>query len=126
MAALIAVLSIVLVVVIMVVKKQSDHRTYLSYDVINEVTLGGNFSLAYETSAKGILRYSRDGSDVFGTDGKAVWNVAYNMNNPLADVCGNYVAIADIGAKNLYVFDGTGEVNKITTEYPIQDRQSVV
>ena len=49
-----------------------------------------------------------------------LWNASYNINNPKVVTCGSYIANADIGGKQAYVFDSKG------TTYPIETTQSII
>ncbi len=99
---------------------RNKNRTYVSYDVEKSKDLSGEQMVGIESMQKGVFLYSRDGAKLVDPDGEVLWNVAYNMSNPIASVCGNCAAVADREEKKFYIFDGTGSANPIDTEYPIQ------
>ncbi len=115
----ILILVAVIVVVGIVLKKRSEsRRTYMSYDVEKSSQLA--FSVCRELPLKdGVLRYARDGAEAVNADGKVLWNVSYTMSNPVAATCGSFAAVGDMGTGNLYMMDGTGSVERTTTEHPI-------
>ncbi len=113
------VLLVVLLAALYLYARQNKNRTYLTYDVERSVTLQSSISVGYSLTTDGVLRYSRDGASVIGAQGDEVWNVSFSMSDPIADTCGKCAVVADKGAKTLYIFDGTGSANPITTEYPI-------
>ncbi len=95
-------------------------KTYNSYTVKATVEFNGAGDVSFRTGEKNVIKYTRDGVSSYNSNGKEEWNVSYEMSNPIGDVCGNYSAVADKGSVDLYVMDGTGKVNRITTEKPIQ------
>ncbi len=115
-----AVLVFVVILCFVYYRHKQENRTYVSYDVEMSKELSGMVTDSLLPIKEGILRYSRDGATVFDEDGETVWNVSYNMSDPVAATCGSCAAIGDRGGKSLYIFDGTGSANPITTEYPIQ------
>ena len=96
-------------------------RTSHNYDVIDETERKGDTSVNYHFSEDGILCYSKDGVSFTNEEGEAVWNQVFGMEAPKMDDCGDNIAIGDIGANNLYIFDHNGLKGKLTLEKPIQD-----
>ncbi len=116
----VVVLLLIVAVVVGINMNKKKNRTYLSYDVEMSKELSGTQTDGIYSMNEGVFMYSRDGAKVIGSDGKVVWDVSYNMSNPIAAVCGSSAAVADMDAKLLYIFDGTGSANPVETEYPIQ------
>lgn len=101
------------------VKHRNDRRTYAAYDVIKTkqlpfTTVNGTLPIR-----GGVMRYARDGAEAVNQDGESLWNVSYNMANPVADTCGKYAAVGDAGHVTLYIMDGTGAFSNVTTDHPI-------
>ncbi len=115
---IIVVIAVIAAIILWVVK----HRgiTYTSYSVKAELEMKGNTDAAFMYGDTGVIRYTRDGVSAYDSKGKEVWNVSYEMSNPVGDACGSYAAVADEGSVNLYVLDGTGRVYQITTEHSIE------
>ncbi|MGN0166147.1 MAG: DUF5711 family protein [Lachnospiraceae bacterium] len=95
-------------------------KTYTRYTVKNEFEMPGNTDASFMLGDEGIIRYTRDGVSSYDSTGKELWNVSYEMSNPIGDACGSYAAVADEGSVNLYILDGTGKVYQITTEHSIK------
>lgn len=94
------------------------NRDYHDYEVMDtientEENLGGY--LEYKGA---VVRYSRDGAVAFDSKG-LLWNGSYEMADPIADTCEDYVVIADRGGKQLYIFNREGLTGNIGTNYPI-------
>lgn len=96
-------------------------RTYHSYEVVESVQRKSDTSANYYFSDDGIICYSKDGISFVDYDGEALWNQVFGMESPKLSTCGDYLAIGDIGANSIYVFNKNGLENKMNLEKPIQD-----
>lgn len=65
------------------------------------------------------ITYGKDGASCFDTKGNAVWNVTYEMQNPIVVVNGQMAAIGDFNSRNIFVMDTKGATGEITTTLPI-------
>lgn len=95
------------------------NRSYRDYEILDRITnteenLGGY--LEYEGS---VVRYSKDGAVAIDGKGNLLWNGSYEMADPIADTCKDYVVIADRGSKQLYIFNKKGLAGSISTNRPI-------
>lgn len=99
--------------------KSFMNRQYTSYEVKEEAEITGNSFARYKSYKNKVLRYSRDGISAIDASGQTIWNGSYNMVSPAVDICGNYVTVADIGNKSLFVYNGEGQGREVTTDYPI-------
>ncbi len=88
------------------------NKYHTSYEVLLSNERKDSNSVKYQQYEKGILKYSRDGAAGMDMDGNTLWNGSYDMNNPQADICGNYVVIGDIGGKEWYIYNGTNSGTK--------------
>ncbi len=110
----------VVLLVIGINQNKKKNRTYVSYDVEMSKELSGSQTDGIYSMKEGVFLYSRDGAKVIDPEGTVVWDVSYNMSNPIAAVSGSCAAVADMDGKKLYIFDGTGSANPVETEYPIR------
>lgn len=95
------------------------NRTYNDYEVMNRVDnteekLGG-----YLEYRNAVVRYSRDGAIAVDSKGSLLWNGSYEMAEPVGDVCGDYVVIADRGGRQVCIFNRKGLVKSLTMNKPI-------
>ena len=95
------------------------NRDYQDYEVIKrlentEENLGGY--LEYNGA---VVRYSKGGALAIDIKGNLLWNGSFEMSDPIADTCGDYVAIADRGSKQVSIFNKKGLAGSITTNHPI-------
>ena len=95
------------------------NRTYGGYEVINEFERKDSVGAQYLWNNEKLVKYSKDGSVGMKIDGSKIWDVSYELKNPKAVACGDYVAIADIGEKEIWVFDGSEKGTCIETDAPI-------
>lgn len=95
------------------------NRNYQDYEVMDRVAnteenLGGY--LEYKGA---VVRYSRDGALAVDNKGNLLWNGSYEMAEPIADTCGDYVVVADRGGKQVQIFNKKGLAGSLTMNYPI-------
>ena len=95
------------------------NRTYGGYEVINEFERKDSVGAQYLCNNDKLVKYSKDGAVGMKIDGSKIWDVSYELKNPKAVACGDYIAIADIGEKEIWVFDGSEKGTCIETEAPI-------
>lgn len=94
-------------------------KDYDSYRVLRSVKRVDGNQVTYLKYGENLLKYSKDGASAIKTDGGILWNGSYNMDNPQADIAGDYVAIADVGGKTVSVFDGSNSGTQIAVLDPI-------
>lgn len=96
-----------------------SNMSYLGYEVSNSMSNTGEFTSGYLSYGSSVVKYSKDGAVAIDKDGNLLWNGSYEMMDPIADTCGDYVVIADRGSKSLHIFNKKGEVGNITTLHDI-------
>ena len=118
-AAIIAVLLAAGVVVCAV--DSQINRNYNSYQVEKKFERKDSNTVRYISYDGRILKYSRDGISELDDSGQVVWTSTYDMKNPTAAYCGNYVAVADIGGKEICIYNRTNstDIKKIEVVLPI-------
>ena len=67
-----------------------------------------------------ILTYSKDGAGAVDAEGKLLWNQTFDMQNPMASICGNTAAFADYGGSTIYLQTAAGYEGSIETNMPIR------
>lgn len=94
-------------------------RTYTGYDVLTLTELTESGNMTYLAYGDYILRYSMDGISCLDKNGVLIWGQAYEIKNPIIDICKDYVAVAAQKENEIYLFNRSGSQGTITTEYPI-------
>lgn len=95
-------------------------RTYETYEVSKSFERSDTMTTQYIEFQNYVLKYGKDGISCVDVNNKLVWSQTYNMQNPIVDVCGNSVAIAEEKGTDAMVFDKTGLQGTIQTRMPIQ------
>lgn len=110
-AALLAVMLALFINIVII-----PHTTYRAYSDL-EFDTGGEYKLyAYE---RDILLLNNNGIKMVNNKGKDRWTYTYTLTNPMIDISGKYMLLADLDGNNtLNLFDADG--NNILT-YPISN-----
>lgn len=97
------------------------NRNYNAYQVEKKFERKDSNTVKYISYDGRILKYSRDGISELDDSGKVVWTSTYDMKNPSIAYCGNYVAVADIGGKEICIYNRTNstDIKKIEVVLPI-------
>lgn len=95
------------------------NKEYYSYKVISSNERQDSNSVQYKSYQGKLLKFSRDGASGIKPGGEILWNGSYELNNPVAETCGDYVIIGDIGGKEAYVYNGTDSGILIEETLPI-------
>lgn len=115
------IIVVILVVAYFLITKLFPGMNYNGYEVVEETGITNASMVDYVPYQKSILKYSRDGATYVDEKGEAIWTETFAMKMPAADVCGDYVAIADLNGNDVYVFDKEGKVSSTTMPYTISD-----
>jgi len=67
-----------------------------------------------------VLKYSRDGATAFNMENDMLFNQTYEMQNPMVDICGDYVAIGDYKGTKIYILNSQGLQGQIDTTLSVQ------
>ena len=96
-------------------------RTYHDYSVVDTYSRNSDTSAEYYFREDGFICYSKDGISFSDNSGEVLWNQVFDMSSPKLSVCGDYMAIGDVGANTVYIFNGSGTVGRLGLENPLQD-----
>lgn len=101
--------------------EQIKNRVYTEYEIVSSIDKTDSAEATYLKYNKYILSYSKDGASAIDENGKQLWNQTYEMQNPMVDICDEYVAIGDYKGSRIYVMDLSGKKTEIDTMLPIQE-----
>lgn len=96
-------------------------RTYHGYEVVSSIERKSDTSANYYFREDGIVYYSKDGISFTNNEGEVVWNQVFGMDAPKMSACDDYIAVGDVGANSVYIFNGAGMEGKMDLEKPLQD-----
>ena len=94
---------------------------YTDYSILRTMEYEESTTASYLKFDNNILRYSTDGISAFNMDNKMLWNKTFEMQNPIVDVCRDYVAVGDYKGSKIYVLNSEGLQGEIDTTLPIQN-----
>lgn len=112
---------VIVVIAIFVVRSILKNRVYEEYRVVNSVPRTSSSSSEVVAFGSSFLSYNDDGIRCTLQNGNDIWNYPFEMQNPMVEVNGNYVAVADHNGHNIYMFDSSGNVGTIQTSEPISN-----
>lgn len=109
---------VVLAIVALVYYIYMKNKIYTEYEIVDTVQVVDTYNCSFYEFGDYMLRYSEDGLS-YMNGSKTYWNQAFQMNKPLIDVCGAYVAITEQKGNTIYIADTEAVKGKVETEYPI-------
>lgn len=95
-------------------------KEYTEYEVSSEIERSDSEATEYEIFAGNVLRYNHDGAFYADASDALIWNQAFEMQNPYADISENYAALADLQGTQIYIMDAAGLQGEIKTNRPIE------
>lgn len=99
----------------------NKYRTYTDYQVDRVISMSNSEeNTEYYFFGKGYLKCAGDGLAYFDERGM-MWNEYFTMLQPLVAISGDYVAVADMTQRNVYLYDKSGYVNRINLSHNITD-----
>lgn len=95
-----------------------QNKDYSTYEVTNIMEIETGVPAKYAGFAGGIIRCTTDGVSYIKS-GKEVWNKSISIQNPILDICGDYIVLAEQKSNNITIFNKSGEQWDITMSYPV-------
>jgi hypothetical protein len=99
------------------------NKVYTKYNIISNVERTDTGTTTYKEYMEGILKCSNDGASYTDYSNNVLWNETFEMQNPIIDICNEYVAIADKEGNKIYVFNKKGLLSEIDVNQPIEQLQ---
>ena len=114
---------VLILAVVLVYALVKNNKVASSYEVVTSMSRGDDTSVYYCMMRKGMVKYSKDGVAMTNKSGTILWNQTYEMASPTMTSAGDYVAVGDIGANTIYIFNEYGQLGRVSTDVPIQEIQ---
>ena len=114
---------VLILAVVLVYALVKNNKVASSYEVVTSMSRGDDTSVYYCMMRKGMVKYSKDGVAMTNQSGTVLWNQTYEMASPTMTSAGDYVAVGDIGANTIYIFNEYGQLGRVSTDVPIQEIQ---
>lgn len=114
------IVAVILVVILGSGLYNYQKMVYTDYDVLKSITYPEAINAKYIPFGGNVLRYSQDGASAFSVSNDLIWNETFEMQNPLCDVCGEYIALGDYMGTTIYVYNQEGLKGTIDTSIPLK------
>lgn len=114
------VIALVLIISVLALYLVYVNKEYEGFEVVNEISREESMMSQYKQLGENILRCSRDGAAYINTKGKTIWDLTFEIQNPLIDVCESYAAIGESGGNKVYIVNEEGKQGEIETLLPIR------
>ncbi|MFI3176818.1 MAG: DUF5711 family protein [Eubacteriales bacterium] len=96
-------------------------KTYESSQVIGEISASQSMNASWAKLGDSILTYTQDGANCVSEKGSLIWNRAFELQEPIIDICGETVAITEYNGTVIYIMNSQSELGEITTGMPIKN-----
>ena len=96
------------------------YHVYTDYEVKSSADRSDTPATSFAIFSKGLLKYSNDGAFYTSSENELIWNQTFEMENPKVDIRDRYMAIGDVGGKDLYLIDRDGKRGHLETTLPIE------
>lgn len=115
---IVVAVAVIVLIVIMAVWALNRHYSQATLDKVADfVTEDGASFISLDGN---IAEYSMNGASCVTPEGKTLWSITYEMEQPIAVSEGKYIAIADRSAYDIYILNTSdGQTGHIKTNMPI-------
>lgn len=96
-----------------------QRRTFHNYKVISSSEQEDTASTKYIELGDNVLRYRGEGASLVSKEQQTLWEVDYEMQSPVVDVCDGTAVIADQGGTNMVIVDESGQLGSASVSYNI-------
>lgn len=97
------------------------NKVYTDYEVVYSVPWTRTESMTSIQLENTIFSYTKDGMSCTDSKGNVLWNVTYEMQNPIVRTCKNVVAVGDYNGRKIYLCNTSKALGQIDTTIPIRD-----
>lgn len=95
-------------------------KVYRHYTLISGEERSDDNATQYVFLKKGcILKCNPNGVTCVNKSNEVQWNTTFTMQNPILDICGTTVAVADQRGNEVYIFNENGLVGSFKVEYTL-------
>lgn len=93
-------------------------REFSGYEVLAASSLYDNLT-GYRAGNERLFVCGNDGAKALDDEGRTVWEISYQLDNPEVSYCRDVAAVADIGGTSVYVVAENGIPHEYQVIYPI-------
>ena len=99
---------------------QIENQTFSGYTVVSEFDKKIYAQTSVTEYRDGYISCSRDGISYTDSKGNAVWNQTFEMQSPMVEKKGDWVAVGDYNGHKIYNIGPNGSVQEIDTNLPLR------
>jgi len=116
------IILIVAVIIIACLMAYASYKNmiYTSYSILDTLQYEDSSNANFRNFNGNVLKYSRDGATAFNMENDMLFNQTYEMQNPMVDICGDYVALGDYKGTKIYILNSEGLKGQIDTTLSVQ------
>ncbi len=96
------------------------NKVYTGLDVTERVVFAPATGTKIMEFDGNIMTYSKDGAGARDREGNLLWNITFDMQNPLVAMAGKTVAFADYGGTRIYVQGSDGKGYEVSTDKQVR------
>lgn len=119
-AALVIFVLLLLTAAVIVTYIYYANKIYSTYDVISSAARPDTSAAEFMEFQGGLLKCTNDGAVYTDLSGSLMWNQTYEMDQPVVDMCGNYVVIYELSGTQVYILDRTHLQGSVQTTMPVR------
>lgn len=97
-----------------------ENKVYDTYDMISSTKRSDTSATDFTEFQGKLLKCTNDGAVYTDLAGNLIWNQTYEMDHPLVQMRGNYVAIYELNGTQVHILDTINLQGSIRTTMPIQ------
>jgi len=97
----------------------NKYHTFNDYIIADSIENKVAAGTKYESAGKNIYRYNSDGVSCVSRTNELKWSITYNMQAPIADICGSTMVIAEQQGNQIYVINEDGLIGSFESLLPI-------
>lgn len=119
-AALVIFILLLLGAAVIVTYIYYENKVYSGYDVISSAERSDTSASEFTEFQGKLLKCTNDGAVYTDLDGNLIWNQTYEMDHPVVQKNGNYVAVYEPNGTQVYILNTVNLQGSIHTTMPIQ------
>jgi hypothetical protein len=113
-------LSGLLIGIVFLIIMQSRTRVYGSASYRKVADIVAQEGTSYLPLGSNIVAYSRDGASCMSNNGSQIWNITYEMQEPIVAVSGRVIAIGDYNGSEIHIMNDSKTLGSVNTNMPIR------
>lgn len=112
---------IVIFLVVILLFVQYKNQKYMGTNVVKSYDHKLVQNTSYLENENCLISYSKDGISCMDLNGKVIWNITYEMQNPMVRTSADYVAVGDYNGHVIHLIDEKGKILEIDTKLPLRN-----